>query len=323
MKKNKEKVLKVIIFLIIIIGIGLLLYKLIEKPSDEIIQNNDLKNQIEINMIENVVSNEIEIESEIEIEEADENNVKKYTLEEYDNLEEKTGDEVIIHNGKEYLGLDLEYLNMARNTLFSLVENYEDNIAEISSKYCFDGFSYGDAAGDMVIEANYPQYNQNSNGVEIEKYVEPISIKVAAIHENTGNLENYDYDKEYTLEELTKLQYDYSKDYTSEEYFKDVPGYFEIKGVSIMNGNNSSDENWKDNARAKKIKLTINDKEQIVELEDKKEIQLIDIEYKQDTIEKPITIEVEVLEYYPGDKTNDIYISDIRYGFDTSISYGR
>ena len=321
MKKNKENVLKVIIFLIIIIGIGLLLYKLIEKPSDEIIQNNDLKNRIEINMIENVVSNEIEttIEEVVEVE----NDVKKYTLAEYDDLEEKTGNEIIIHNGQEYSGFEFEYLNICRNTWFSLVENYEDNIEEIMSKYCSEVFGYGDAAGNMLVESNYTQYNQDGNEGDVERYIEPISIKVAAIHENTGNLENYDYNKEYTLEELTKLQYDYSKDYFSEGYFKDVPGYFEIKGVSIMNGNNSSDENWKDNARAKKIKLTINDKEQIVELEDKKEIQLIDIEYKQDTIEKPITIEVEVLEYYPGDKTNDIYISDIRCGFDTSISYGR
>ena len=46
------------------------------------------------------------------------------------------------------------------------------------------------------------------------------------------------------------------------------------------------------------------------------EIQLFDIGYTQNTIEKPIEIKVEVLEVYPGLISNDVYIYDIRFGFD-------
>ena len=74
---------------------------------------------------------------------------------------------------------------------------------------------------------------------------------------------------------------------------------------------------------AKKIKVTVEGKEYIFELEDSKEIQLFDIGYTQNTIEKPIEIKVEVLEAYPGLISNDVYIYDIRFGFDTSIMLGR
>ena len=90
-----------------------------------------------------------------------------------------------------------------------------------------------------------------------------------------------------------------------------------------MNGYNTTDENWKNNARAKKIKVTINnDKEFILELENSIEAQTFDIEYLQDNLDAPMNIDIEVLESYPGEKTDDVYISDIRFGFFSSLSIG-
>ena len=60
--------------------------------------------------------------------------------------------------------------------------------------------------------------------------------------------------------------------------------------------------------------------------EDGREItgtEIIDFKYKQNTIKKPIEIKIEVLEFYPGILSNDVYISDIRCGFGKSISSGR
>ena len=92
----------------------------------------------------------------------------------------------------------------------------------------------------------------------------------------------------------------------------------------IMNGNNESEEEYKNNSRAKKIKVTINkEKEYTFELKDTNKVQVFDIGYKQSNIEKPVNIEVEVLDKYKGDKTEDIYISDIQFGIESNIPQGR
>ena len=90
-----------------------------------------------------------------------------------------------------------------------------------------------------------------------------------------------------------------------------------------MNGNNNSETDYKNNARAKSIKVTINDeKSYVFELKDTNAVQVFDINYKQNTIEKPVSIVTEVLETYPGEKTNDIYISDIQFSIDSNLPQG-
>jgi len=52
-------------------------------------------------------------------------------------------------------------------------------------------------------------------------------------------------------------------------------------------------------------------------------VQIFNIDYKQNTIEKPVGIEVEVLETYAGEKTEDVYISDIQFSIESNIPQGR
>ena len=114
----------------------------------------------------------------------------------------------------------------------------------------------------------------------------------------------------------------------NKDYHYDIPKdrkfYYEIPSMLVMNGNNTSEKDYKNNARAKKIKVTVNeDKEYVFELEDKNAVQVFDIDYKQNTIEKPVNIEVEVLETYAGEKTEDVYIADIQFSIKSNIPQGR
>ena len=72
-----------------------------------------------------------------------------------------------------------------------------------------------------------------------------------------------------------------------------------------MNGNNESEKEYKNNSRAKKIKLTINDdKQYIFDLKDTNKVQIFDIDYRQNTIETPVKLDIEFLDKYNGEKTN-------------------
>ena len=66
----------------------------------------------------------------------------------------------------------------------------------------------------------------------------------------------------------------------------------------------------KANSRVKKIKLTIDNKEEyILELNDTNQLQVFDVHYKNDDISKPIVAEFEILEVYKGDKYEDTAMS--------------
>ena len=91
-----------------------------------------------------------------------------------------------------------------------------------------------------------------------------------------------------------------------------------------MNGNNESKEEFLNNARAKKIKVTVNgEKEYTFDLKDTNKIQIFDLDYKQNNIEKPVNIEVEVLEQYEGKTSQDVYISDFGCSISSNIPQGR
>ena len=40
-------------------------------------------------------------------------------------------------------------------------------------------------------------------------------------------------------------------------------------------------------------------------------------------LEKPVSIEIEVLDKYSGDKNNDVYISDMQFTLESNIPQGR
>ena len=201
----------------------------------------------------------------------------------------------------------------------------------------------------------YDEMNDNYYSKDILKYTNPINIKLARMHEDTYNLiedclesefsslsedeiarlkkevnidwnqEIYELNNEFyglPLDELVRIQSEFSRDALGEKIGKD--GFFKITGMLIMNGNNSSEAEWKNNSRAKKIKVIINENEEyIYNLDDTSEVQLIDLNYTQNNTAKPINVEIKILEKYNGDISEDVYISDIRLGLDSSISGGR
>lgn len=214
----------------------------------------------------------------------------------------------------------IESLLCQRNTYYSILENYNENYDEILEKYCTDYALLGDSAAWVEIESNYEQYEQNyMEVVNLEKYVENINIQIAKLHESIFNLENYS--ENLSLEELVELQSEEGTDYSGNLIGKD--GYFEITGMLIMNGNNTSEETWKNNSRAKKIVVIIDEEEYGFDLENTMDVQLIDFNYRQESTDTPINIEIKVVDTYEGESSDDVYISDIRFGLNSSISGGR
>ena len=97
----------------------------------------------------------------------------------------------------------------------------------------------------------------------------------------------------------------------------------EVNKIAIINGNAKTDELWKNNSRVKKIKLTIDDKvEYILELEDSKDLQLFDINYKNDSITKRLNLKFEILEVYSGEKYQDTCLTSLYLSGGTDIPWG-
>lgn len=173
-------------------------------------------------------------------------------------------------------------------------------------------------------ETNYEQYkypemgdNANFDSIEpykIEKYTNVIQFKLAKIggkylldsFENAFKNFDIQTDEQYRLLE--------SKYNLSPTKF-----YYSIDKMIFMNGKNTSKEEYENNSRVKKIKVTINnEKEYIFDIEDTNKVQILNLDYKQG-IEKPINVEIEVLEAYNGKKSKDIYISDILFNFSSNL----
>lgn len=123
---------------------------------------------------------------------------------------------------------------------------------------------------------------------------------------------------EYQYNNLKKLK----KWGDKEINYKDL--YYKVGKLAIMNGNNKNKTSYKNNSRAKKIRVTVNnDKKYTFNLKDTNKVQVFDINYKQNTVKKPVEMKVEVLDTYEGDKSNDIYISDLQFTMESNIPQGR
>lgn len=97
----------------------------------------------------------------------------------------------------------------------------------------------------------------------------------------------------------------------------------EINQIAVINGNAKTDELWKNNSRIKKLKLTIDDKvEYILELEDSKDLQLFDINYKNDSITKKLNLKFEILDVYSGEKYQDTCLTSLYISGGTDIPWG-
>lgn len=88
-----------------------------------------------------------------------------------------------------------------------------------------------------------------------------------------------------------------------------------IDAIIIYNGYIKTKELWKNNSRAKKIKLTIDNKIiAILELEDTTALQRFKIEPIQSIIEnKDLVLTLDILESYQGNKYSDLVISEINF----------
>lgn len=238
--------------------------------------------------------------------------ISKYEWEEYPN-DDKWMDKTIVEN----VGKDSTALKLIKKSLYSLNNN---KIKSFDERY-YNIFGIGDSTKIIDWTSNYARYcyPDNEKNDLSSKYNDKISYDIAVFNETY-------YDGYYDLETCVKNQYDklvVKKDY---QHYENVPKsfYYEIPNMFIMNGNNESEEDYKNNSRAKKIKVTINkEKEYTFELKDTNKVQVFDIGYKQSNIEKPVNIEVEVLDKYKGEKTEDIYISDIQFGIESNIPQGR
>lgn len=99
--------------------------------------------------------------------------------------------------------------------------------------------------------------------------------------------------------------------------------YNEVKQIAIINGNAKTDELWKNNGRVKKLKLTIDNKDEyIFELEDSKDLQLFDINYKNESITKEINMEFEIIEVYSGEKYEDVCLTSLYLSGGTNLLWG-
>ena len=232
-------------------------------------------------------------------------------------------------------------------TLDNIITSNKENIDDYSQLTNPDIYGIGDSNEGALIETNYKQYDWNleydEEGNVIEKtlkeYKNIIKIKLGKVNYSCLEKLNHkntiiDEDgmvierKESSIEETLEYQYNefntnWSNYYYREEEFKGEL-YFKITGMLLMNGNNLTEEDYCNNARAKKIKITFDGKEEkIIDLADKSDAQFIDLQYIHYDISKPVDISIEVLETYEGNISNNTYISDIQFGISSNIPSGR
>lgn len=243
---------------------------------------------------------------------------------------------------------EIEYdIGVQEETLDNIFTSDKENLEDYSQLTDPDIYGIGDRNGGTLLESNYKQYNWNleydeeGNPIEktIQKYENIINIKLGQV--NYTCMQNLDYNntvidkaghvierKESTIEEALEYQYNEFKKnwnkyyYRNEEFNEQL--YFKITGMLLMNGNNLTEENYYNYARAKKIKVTFNGKDtKIIDLADTMDAQFIDLQYIHYDISIPVDISVEVIETYAGNISNDIYVADIQFGILSNIPMGR
>ena len=187
---------------------------------------------------------------------------------------------------------------------------------ETAEKYFSQATAIGDGTETYLVESNYDQY-ASFEKPEAVKYTDKINIKAAVLNSVFYNFPGENY-----------LENQYTKFVVEEDYlhYQDVDPdfYFEITGMMLINGNDIDSASWGNSSRAKKIKVTFNGEESHeYTLTDTADWQTVDVNYKQNSIEKPISIDIEVLETYEGTESEDVYITDIRFGIASNIPQGR
>lgn len=314
-KIRLSTVIYLFIIVLLVVTLGVTYYfGFVSDNNDENIEDKKLTNTTE-----NVVSN-TNTTNEIKEDKVEKGNVQisKYEWEKYPNdFRKELAKWAFDYSDKDIFSKDTP------KTLYSVSKKYSDFL-DCPFYKNFDLFvlADGDSTEIFEIESNYTQYTYKST--KLAKYDNEITFKLATFNEAY----DLNLDGDYTLEQRTKSQSDDLKSGKKDYHYDDIPKdrkfYYEIPAMLVMNGNNTSENDYKNNARAKKIKVIVNeDKEYIFDLKDTNAVQVFDIDYKQDTIEEPVNIKVEVLETYAGEKTEDVYISDIQFSIESNIPQGR
>lgn len=238
------------------------------------------------------------------------NNTENVLIEDLQNVSELKDN---ISEEEKYLKYLIENNVCDENSIYYLLSKkyyYDDD--EVFIKYYSKVLEIGDCHSYAIVECNYEN--------NLIKYNKPIIFTMAMV-------KDYLYNEPYEgaridNEELKRFKKRLLEERKSYEPLESIELYEDLNGMSIRNGNCESEESYKNNSRAKKLELTINDTEKhIIELEDTNEVQLCDLNYKQTDIGKPITVKIEVLEVYNGLVSDDIYINEIGFGL-TSNGYG-
>ena len=259
------------------------------------------------------------------------------------NVEELSAwDRVFKNRDKEDMSDAYSFNPKSVNACFNYAEDHDASIAKDISKYVGLAGYYcgiGDGTAFMDVESNYSQYAYDeTHEYKYRPYKEKINIKATVYDEcsfdvTRPGVDKYSYeyiDSLKTLEEKTAFQYEvYDSAHESTRQisvFSDLPGQedimFELTGMMVLNGNNTTEEDFENYARAKTIRIKVGDKIYTKVLEDTYAPQFIDLDYSQKA-NKPVEVQVEVLDKYPGKVSQDIYVSDIQLGIVFNGSHGR
>jgi hypothetical protein len=115
--------------------------------------------------------------------------------------------------------------------------------------------------------------------------------------------------------------------YTEGYWPRPDDAHYEAKRILIMNGNNTSKGIYYDTPRAKKIKITIENKDYILELKDTPECQIFDLNYKTTQIDKPLEIQISILDWYKGNRNTAVpedgaFVSEIQFEIEQTVFVG-
>lgn len=281
-KKGSLSTVFLVIAVILIIVMGVFMYMQIKNTEDKILELSEQISKLE----QNDVTNE---------EDAEKDNVEKEegvigTFIDY------SKDTTVVEDGNS------EKIKGENTLKYSLLRE-NDYTHEFYEKYCSVHEAEGDSAAWEEIESNYGK----SSPVKVGKYTKTIECDIAVLNE-AGN-----YNDTMTLKDKVTTMWNAIK---NNDFYKNDK--YKLNGISIMNGNNNSEEDYNNNARAKKIKVTVNnDKSYTFELKDTNKPQVFDIGVEQEDISKVMNVTIEVLETYKGLVSDDVYINEIGFGIST------
>jgi hypothetical protein len=241
-------------------------------------------------------------------------------LNKYENTEEALQEYEIFypHGGDEAAGLLKEYsFDEESPILFrkdnpiemKFVAEHEVMINEVDS-LIFDD-EYLERIKDYTSESEMKKYKNVLSKMENDSIISSIR-------------EKYEQLDDATFEEIAYVGAKYADEFT---YFKrPEDAHYEVKRVFIMNGDSTSKSSYSKNARVKSMKITVNDKEYKIDLEDTPECQIFDLGYKTNTIDKPVIINIELLEVFGESgqvsENDSAYLSALRFDIDQTVFSG-